>query len=274
MNIKIFKTLAAFSLCAILLCSCSNKSAKSSNVTQNNIDVAQNNNEAYVKFENQSFAKAFGEALKKSAYTITENDCLSVKYIAVGKDDVKNFSLYIGFDDYSTAYFNELEKGENADPTSLLDYISSAPLQYSDKDIFDNDLKLFKNVEIFELYDIKLYDISFLKDMPELYYGYFMNNGITDISALSDFNPEFLRELDFTGNNISDWEPLMHISDKIIVNYSTQEFTSEDGQSYSIPFTTYLSDLNKSIVEQDENSDTPEAYFDESINWGSLFDDE
>lgn len=284
MNIKFLKILAALSLCALLFCSCSPKN-NGNGVTdkqENNAGNTENQADAEteitgaVSFENSDFAAAFAKTLGKETKEITESDCESVKYLALGKDSDGSFSLYVGFDDYSKAYFAELEK-ETPDPSGLVQYVSIQTIDASQDAGFDKDLALFTGIEIFEIYDVKISDVSFVNSYGNLYYGYFSNNGITDVSSLSEYDPETLRELDFTGNDISDWEPLMHISTKVIVKYSSQTFTDSDGNPVTFSDTTYLSDLGKEGENTDSSdnssSDENQIQFSGDIDWSALFDE-
>ncbi len=249
-------------------------------------------------FENDDFAQAFASILNKSEKDITKEDCKSVRFISVGYNEKDVLTLYIGFEDYSDAYFSEVEKGEAADAFSLMDYVKSAPIDLAEESDISKDLLLFENVEVFELYDVKIHDVSFLNSMQGLYYGYFRNNGITDLSALSGFAPPTLRELDFTDNDIQDWTPVMHIVESIIVNYSVQTFTDADGNKIDIPNTVYLTDLletnshdpsSDNSQETEDTGDTgeetdsgegdgnssdaeSEIVFDEEIDWSVLFE--
>jgi len=105
-----------------------------------------------------------------------------------------------------------------------------------------SDLGNFKNVEMFEIYDVAIDDISFIKKYETLIFGYFKNNGITDVSCLADYNPETLVELDLTGNDIADWTPLYPIKEKVTVFY---------GESDGMPVILTLEDmLNQKNGEQ------------------------
>ena len=288
MNIKFLKILAALSLCAVMFSSCSPKNTNTVTDGKNNAqagdtadaaDDATQITDAAV-FENSEFAEAFAKTVGKKTEELTQNDCQSVKYLALGKDSDGSFSLYVGFDDYSKAYFSEIEK-ETPDPSELVQYVSMQNITDSQEVGFDKDLSLFTGIEIFEIYDVKISDVSFLNNYGNLYYGYFMNNGITDVSPLSEYNPETLRELDFTGNDISDWQPLMHISTKVIVKYSSQTFTDSDGNPVTFSDTTYLSDLGKDGKDDGENSDSDgkdssadnQIQFSDDIDWSALFDE-
>ncbi len=300
MNRIFLKTLCAISLCALLLSGCANTKDNVQNTNNDNIQTNQNHQvdigETTPLFENNNLISALALAFEKDASQITADDCLKVRYLAVGKDTESTYTLYTGFEDYSIAYFTEIVKPqEEQNPENLMEYVKVVPLSYSEEDRFENDLKLFKNVEIFEFYDIKISDVSFLNSFDNLYYGYFNGNGITDISSLEGFNPSTLRELDFTGNTINDWSALMHIADKVIVNYSSQTFTADDGTEFKIPSIIYLSDLTKSQKAENTQTDTssddvqenagdnakvpadtseePKVEFEGDIDWSVLFDD-
>lgn len=216
-------------------------------------------------FENASFLSALSNALGKDTSAMTIDDIESIHYIAIGDDGNGNFSLFTGYIDYVDAMFSQIQD-ENELLSLLNERVMMSDFDYDGVADLTGDLAKFKNLEVFELYDIKLEDVSFIKNYETLALGYFKNNSITDISSLSDYSPETLFELDFTGNDISDWSALYHIKDKVTVYYdSTTGFTSK------------LSDMLESEGEkQDENEQNSGIVFVDGdgneANLGSLFD--
>lgn len=227
-----------------------------------------------VTFSNANLEKSLKTALGKE--TLTLDDIQSVKYLAIGPDNQTEYSLYVGLSDYADAYFAELQKPE-ASAENLTKYVKSAKITCDDKDTYE-DLGKFSSIEIFEYYNIPIKDVSFIKSYTNLYYGYFNANGITDVSSLSDFAPKTLQELDFTGNSIADWKPLEHIKDKVIVLYTTENVTNDDGSTSVVPKNIMLKDLldGEKITSDSSDKSAEEKAKEQSqdIDWSVLFGDD
>ena len=184
-------------------------------------------------FKNKDFLSSLAECFGKDSKDLTEEDVLSVRYISMGPDEFGKNVLYIGLEDYETVYFSEKYESAEEKIEALIPVVKQSYLE-EDGNTDYSDLALFKNVSVFELYETPVADVSFIKNYTNLAYGYFSDNGITDISSLADFRPESLKCLDFTGNDITDWSALMDISDIIVTNYRYKE----EGDHV-----TFLSDL-------------------------------
>lgn len=216
-------------------------------------------------FENENLLFSLCNALGKDSALITQEDIENIHYIAIGDDGAGNYSLFAGYVDYVDTMFSPIED-ENEILSLLNEHVMSSDFVYDKTNKLTNDLAKFKNLEVFELYDITINDVSFIKNYENLALGYFKNNSITDVSSLSDYNPDTLIELDFTGNDISDWSPLYSIKEKVTIYYDI-----------STGFTSSLSDL----LEEEQEKHT-ESVGDSSIvfvdgdgnetNLGSLFD--
>ncbi|MBE6680983.1 MAG: hypothetical protein E7600_01685 [Ruminococcaceae bacterium] len=193
-------------------------------------DTALSASAQVLGFENKSFLHAFANALGKEVQEVTQQDIDNVHYIALGPCDGYDNSVFIGYIDYvdlclsDAAYEPDFQETANG-------YLLKSEFVFNEGDSL-NDLKKFKNIEIFEIYDTKIEDVSFVREYSKLCFGYFARNGITDVSALSDYSPESLLELDFTGNDISDWSPLEHIKEKVFVFYDIKTGISMTLESY------------------------------------------
>jgi len=252
-KMKLTDIIAIGALCgALILTGCGSDKApeKTDNVETQNVEAEEEKNVNPLGFENESFLAAVAKCFDKQQSELTEDDILRVRYLAVGPEEDGTTTVFVGLEDYAEVYFSEdvtLEALEKLVKTQVIE---------GDTENFA-DLGRFKNVEIFEYYNVPISDVSFIKNYTGLVFGYFQDNGITDVSSLSDYNPETLYELDFTGNTIEDWSPLYHIQDKIIVNYSVQVMTDETGAEVQIPIVTKLTDvLNAENGEEEPEADT------------------
>ena len=237
-------------------------------------------------FENVSFFEAVAKCLEKEPADVTQEDVMSIHYLAVGPEGDGTITVYVGLVDYVDHALSH-----DATVESLVPFVKKAVVENPVG--LASDLGRFSNIEIFEYYDVAIEDVSFVNNYHQLIMGYFDTNGITDVSPLADYNPETLHELDFTGNNIEDWTALEHIQDKVIVNYSLQNMTDEDGNEVQVPFITMLSEvlgkeeqqevqIQQETVEQtdeqnDENvsqqqpeNEEPEVTYSD-IDWSALF---
>ncbi len=236
-----------------------------------------------VSFENNEFLLAVKAALGKEF--ITKQDILDIYYLAVVPVADGKFGLSIGLSDYRDTYFAEIAK-EAPNPVNLIPYVKEAEFALENGKYIDTDLALFESIEIFEYYAFPINDVAFIKNYPNLVYGYFSSNGISDVSGLSDYAPANLVELDFTGNLISDWSPLAHIEDRVIVLYSAEngaivtlkEYNSADDKESIIENSTATNEQapeNKDALSDEEAKQEAEAIgqqIAESIDWSSLFE--
>ena len=234
-------------------------------------------------FENINLMKAVCNALGKEEKDLTQDDIESVKYFAIGPESTGECTVYIGLSDYIDAYFDAVNNPEDEILTQkLVEFVKVSKLDYDiEKDTFF-DVAKFKNVNVFEYYDIPISDVSFLNELQELYFGYFKNNGIIDVSSLSEYNPVTLRELDFTGNNIQDWSYLEHIKEKVVVHYEMREYDNGNGEKIKMPVLITLENKMKQDAERkeqennkDENQQKTPAFVDKdgnAVDFGSLFE--
>lgn len=206
-------------------------------------------------FENEKLFHAVANAMGKTPFELTQQDIDNVHYIAVGPEETGH-SVYIGYIDYVDLCFSE-ESGMEDIMSKLNDIVMMSVFEYDKETDTLSNLGNFKNVEMFEIYDVEIEDVSFIKNYPILALGYFKNNGITDVSSLSDFNPETLIELDFTGNDIDDWSALYHIKEKVTVFY---------GVADGMPMTISLESMLKQQANKTETAETDETEVEEPIS--------
>ena len=221
--------------------------------TKDNVAQEQEKEEKEIPlgFENENLVNAVATALGKDVNMITEQDLTSIKYLAIGidEDDETKYSILVGLDDYMDAYI-KLMNDSSLSTDILMETVKKAPLVYNkEKDSF-SDLDRFTGINVFEYYDIKIDDVSFVKAYPSLVFGYFNNNGITDVSSLEGYDTETLSELDFTANDIADWTPLYHIKEKVIVHYEVRYLEDADGNDVTMPILITLEDK----IRQDEEA--------------------
>ena len=153
----------------------------------------------------------------------------------------------MGLKDYADFYFSK-----DVTIEGLQKLVKAATMESSS--LTSNDLKKFTQLKVFELYSCSIDDVSFLNRYKKLVFGYFKDNGITDISALEGYNPASLIELDFTGNKIEDWTPVLPIKDKVIVDFSVKSMTDEEGNEVEVPFIITLADITDKTDENSEDS--------------------
>lgn len=282
-------------LCGIvLMCACTQKEEIKEDknpVSVENSDAGETVKEDKTEvnplgFENVSFFEAVAKCLEKEPADVTQEDIMSIHYLAVGPEGDGTITVYVGLVDYVDHALSH-----DATVESLVPFVKKAVVENPVG--LASDLGRFSNIEIFEYYDVAIEDVSFVNNYHQLIMGYFDTNGITDVSPLADYNPETLHELDFTGNNIEDWTALEHIQDKVIVNYSLQNMTDEDGNEVQVPFITMLSEVlgeeeqqevqiqNETVEQTDEQNDEnvsqqqpeneePEVTYSD-IDWSALF---
>lgn len=209
-------------------------------------------------FENNKLFHAFANAIGKKPQEVTQEDVYKVHYIALGPGENYEHSLFVGYVDYVDMCLTK--QADDKDFSSKLsEKVMMSEFEYNENDSL-SDLGQFKNVEMFELYDVKISDVSFMKNYNNLICGFFGNNGITDISVLEGYNPSSLAELDFTGNEISDWTPVEQIKDKIIVFYDMASGFRITLESF-LEQTQTPEKIPKISEESKENADKDDEYF-------------
>ena len=293
MKKNVIKFIVAVLCGLVMLCACTQKEEIKEDknpVSVENSDAGETVKEDKTEvnplgFENVSFFEAVAKCLEKDPVDVTQEDIMSIHYLAVGPEGDGTITVYVGLVDYVDHALSH-----DATVESLVPFVKKAVVENPVG--LAADLGRFSNIEIFEYYDVAIEDVSFVNNYHQLIMGYFDTNGITDVSPLAEYNPETLHELDFTGNNIEDWTALEHIQDKVIVNYSLQNMTDEDGNEVQVPFITMLSEvlgeeqqevqIQQETVEQtdeqnDENvsqqqpeNEEPEVTYSD-IDWSALF---
>ncbi len=251
MNIKKFAfcigLIAAMS--AFALCSCTNKETLENNDEQNKI--VEEKQRVDVAFSNKGLKEALANALSSPDGKITQEDIDGIYYLGLFLDQSGKYNLTLGLEDYKNAYFLELEK-DSPNVYALAEYVKKSGFEYDFMPL-ENDLKKFKNVEIFEIYNVQIFDVSFIKSYENLVYGYFLNNKITDISKLEGYNPRKLCELDFSENAITDWSTLSHLQDKVIVSTNRVQLEDKNGQKQFEFKSVTLKEYNEQQEQIKEN---------------------
>ncbi len=233
---------------------------------------------ATLGFENVNLFAALANAIGVEPAKITQSDIDDVHYISLSKEDSGTYTLLIGHVNYVDLCFSE-EADQPGIIEKLNKIVMASDFAYDVEKDSLSDLAKFKNVEMFEIYDVKISDVSFIKEYKGLTFGYFKNNGITDVSSLADYNPESLYELDFTGNEISDWSYLEHIKEKVIVFYGSNGFKDENGDD--VVFSLTLASKLEQEAQRDEAPEEETQTQDEMVlvdengnpvDFGSLFE--
>lgn len=228
-------------------------------------------------FENEKLFHAFANAIGKKPEEVTQEDVDKIHFIAVGPEKDFDYSLFVGYIDYVDLCFSEESKSPDFSQ-KLGEKVMMSELEYDIEKDSLSDLGNFKNMEMFEIYDVNIEDVSFIKNYNRLIYGFFRDNGITDLSPLKGYNPESLRELDFTGNEITDWAPVDAIKDKIVVFYDMESGIRISLESFLEQTKVSAETLPKVSEEAFGDEDNKKDEFkivDEKGNptdFGSLFD--
>ena len=211
--------------------------------------------------ESQKLATALSQVLGKTPRSISEKDLSEIKYLELSFDsDSKQYSIAVGYDEFITEYDKYLaqtEEDENTPQPDFSKYIKTAVFKGTDEDVFP-DIKFFTGADTISLSSVKLpEDISF-DGFTNLRKGYFYSCGLTEISGFEKLDLSKIEELDFTGNEITDWTALESISDKVIVaNYYTVE-SDADGNMQFVPVTEKLTDKLKE-QESDANAEATDG---------------
>ncbi len=223
-------------------------------------------------FENQDFARGFAKALDKLAINLDYSDFENAKYLEIQyNSQTSEYSLSIGYDDFDAEYEKQVAASENTEETTtteetvdLSTLVKSATF-VSKNPITHDDIRKFTGVKTLSLGGITLSDITFVENLKGLTRGYFNTCGITDISPFATLDLENIKELDFTGNEISDWSALESISDKVLVQNSYTIEVTEDGQYQLVPVRKTLKEYNEELAkaeqekaEETENAETAE----------------
>ncbi len=208
---------------------------------------------------NQDFADALSEAFGKTEASITEEDMAQVKYLELSYNpDYKQYQLALGYDDFVAAFdeYNEkvenLAEGETAPEANFTDLAKMVAFEGDEKSDL-SDVKFFTGVDTISLSSIPVTN-EYLASLTNLRNGYFYSCGITDVSGFANLDLAKIENLDFTGNNISDWTALNGIGDKVIVaNYYTVE-ADEEGNQTLVPVTQTLTQFNEEQAKAEEEA--------------------
>lgn len=170
----------------------------------------------------------------------------SVALSSVPSIDAATLKAFSGVEELS------LSSVKLASDASFADYKNLKTVSISSSDALPEDaLTSFATAETVALYSVPLTDTSVFSTYTNLKNGYFNSNGITDVSDFAKLDLDKIEALDFTGNTIADWTPLLGISDKVTVaNYYTIE-ADENGQQQYVPVTQTLTQY---IEEQAKNA--------------------
>ena len=197
---------------------------------------------AKLGFENEKLFEAVANAMGIKPWDMTQEDIDKIHYIGLGPDSEDLYTVFIGYVDYVDLCFSKA--AETPEFMGLLnDVVMISEFNYNIETDTLSDLSKFNNIEMFEIYDVRIDDVSFVKDYDRLVYGYFKNNGITDVSSLEGYAPKSLVELDFTGNDIADWTPLEHIKEKVLVVYDINT-------GFYLTLDEYLRQKENSVIEE------------------------
>lgn len=226
-------------------------------------------------FENQDFARGLATALDKLAINLDTNDVESAKYLELQyNSQASEYTLSIGYDDFDAEYEKQVAASENTEEATSeetekkeeetvdLSTLVKTATFVSNTPVTASDLVKFTGVKTFSLGGITLSDVSFVENFTNLTRGYFNTCGIKDVTPFAKLNLDNIKELDFTGNEISDWTALKSIEDKVLVQNTYSIEMTEDGQYQLVPLRKTLKEYNEELAKADEekteNAETAE----------------
>ena len=204
--------------------------------------------------ENADFATALGEALDKRVRSVSTDDLANVRYLQVTNDG-EYCSVFLGYDDFMEQYDKymvQVDAAEVAEEAGeeVPEITEEHPQIFAKSAMFDvkkdetinlDDIKYFTNAEVVNISSANV-DSSLLGSFKNLEEGYFYNCGITDVSAFASLDLTKIKELNLSGNNITDWTALESIADKVIVNSGYTIGDDGNGGYTLIPMETTLKD--------------------------------
>lgn len=177
-----------------------------------------------LEFDSASILSGVANALGKTTSEMTEEDLNSIYYFSIDTEATGDYTVYIGLQEYMNAV------NDNLDAVYVQQLLKKSVVELDFENETFSDLARFKNLHEFELYNVPVNDVSFIKELPGLVSGFFRNNGITDVSALAGYNSDNLALLDFTQNDIADWTPLYHIKDIVVVDNGYRIVSNENNE--------------------------------------------
>jgi len=175
-----------------------------------------------LEFENVNLLSGIANAMGKATSEVTQEDIEAIYYFSIGKENTGDYTVYIGMQDYKNAV------DEGLDVSQEQSFFKKSVITIDAESESLSDISKFKNLELFEIYNVPVTDVSFIKELSNLESGFLRDNGITDVSALEGYDTDKLKLLDFTENSISDWTPLYHIKEKVVVDNGCRFMTDEN----------------------------------------------
>ena len=204
--------------------------------------------------ENADFATALGQALDKRVRSVSADDLAKVRYLQVTNDG-EHCSVFLGYDDFMEQYdkyMAQVDAAEAAEANGeeVPEVTEQHPQIFAKSAQFDvkkdavitlDDVKYFTNAEVVNISGATV-DSALLGTFKNLEEGYFGSCGITDVSALATLDLTKIKELNLSGNNITDWSPLEAIAEKVIINSGYTIGDDGNGGYTLIPMETTLKD--------------------------------
>ena len=208
--------------------------------------------------ENQDFATALSQVFGKSARSVSAEDLANVKYFELYHDSEADMcAIAIGGDDFMAKY-DEANAIEDNTDTSYYDLAKTATFE-ADDDFTFADLKYFTGAKVLNINNVAIEDQTVFGSFTELKKGYFTSCALTDVSAFASLDLTKIEELNFAGNEITDWSALESIADKVIVNSSYSVEMGEDGNYNLVPVEVTLAEQMKQAEEAENAENAEEA---------------
>lgn len=194
---------------------------------------------------NQELATALSKVLNKAPAFITEEDLAQIKYFSFDYNAEEEIaSIMTGDDTFVGMYYEYLAKLEAEEDVSEYDFTGlykTVEFDLDKEDSLLDDIKYFTGVRNLDIAGASFTDSTVFSGLTNIEKANINSCGLTEVGGFGGLNPDKVIEINFTGNNITDWSPLDIIKDKVIVSTYYTIAPTEDG---SIDFN------NMTLVEQ------------------------
>lgn len=194
---------------------------------------------------NQELATALSKVLNKAPAFITEEDLAQIKYFSFDYNAEEEIaSIMTGDDTFVGMYYEYLAKLEAEEDVSEYDFTGlykTVEFDLDKEDSLLDDIKYFTGVRNLDIAGASFTDSTVFSGLTNIEKANINSCGLTEVGGFGGLNPDKVIEVNFTGNNITDWSPLDIIKDKVIVSTYYTIAPTEDG---SIDFN------NMTLVEQ------------------------
>lgn len=182
---------------------------------------------------NQELATALSKVLNKAPAFITEEDLAQIKYFSFDYNAEEEIaSIMTGDDTFVGMYYEYLAKLEAEEDVSEYDFTGlykTVEFDLDKEDSLLDDIKYFTGVRNLDIAGASFTDSTVFSGLTNIEKANINSCGLTEVGGFGGLNPDKVIEVNFTGNNITDWSPLDIIKDKVIVSTYYTIAPTEDG---------------------------------------------